>query len=212
MATITEQLRLNLDDEIATRYRYVPFDVPPGSRSLSVRLTYDTSRGVIDLGCEGADGWRGWSGGARDRFTITSEEATPGYLPGELETGTWHVVLGLHQLPADGLEVTVEVSTPALEPPARERPAATATRTARGSERDLPAPGGLRWYAGDFHAHTLHSDGSESVGELAARGVRAGLDFVAVTDHNTVSHHPLLPSVGAEHGITLLPGQEVTTA
>ena len=212
MARAVERLHLTPDDQITGRYHPVPFDVPAGSPSLGVTLSYDTSRGVVDLGCEGPAGWRGWSGGARDRFTITPREATPGYLPGELEPGTWHVVLGLHHLPAEGLAVTVEIDVPATEPPERERRAAPVARTVRGSDRDLPAPAGLRWYAGDFHAHTVHSDGSESISELAVRAVRAGLDFVAVTDHNTVSHHPHLAPVGAEHGLTLLPGQEVTTA
>lgn len=70
---------------------------------------------------------------------------------------------------------------------------------------------GLRWYAGDTHAHSLHSDGALSLWELANEGVRSGLDFLCVTDHNTTSHHPHLPSVGDRHGITLVPGQEVTT-
>ena len=210
---VVERLHLTIDHQIADRYHEVPFEVPPGTPSVSVRLSYDTTRGVIDLGCEGPEGWRGWSGGARDRFTIAATEATPGYRPGEPEPGTWRVILGLHKVPADGLYVTLQFDAPATELPERERHAAPEPDTVRGSDRDdLPAPAGLRWYAGDFHAHTVHSDGSESISELAVRGVRAGLDFVAVTDHNTVSHHQHLPRIGAEHGITLLPGQEVTTA
>jgi hypothetical protein len=81
----------------------------------------------------------------------------------------------------------------------------------RGSDRGLPAPDGLTWFAGDFHGHTLHSDGRLPIGGLAALGVASGLDFMAVTDHNTVSHHAHLAAEGAKHGITLLPGQEVTT-
>jgi hypothetical protein len=50
-----------------------------------------------------------------------------------------------------------------------------------------------------------------SVAELAAHAVERGLDFVAVTDHNTVSHHGLLGPASARYGVTLLPGQEVTT-
>src|SRR5690625_4454800 len=141
MATHTERLHLTIDDQVAQRYYPVPVAVPAGAPSMSVRLSYDTDRGVVDLGCEGPEGWRGWSGGARDRFTITTSEATPGYLPGELEGGTWQVVLGLHQLPAEGLEVTVEVSSPAAEPPERERRAAPEPPGARGSERDVPGPG-----------------------------------------------------------------------
>ena len=37
------------------------------------------------------------------------------------------------------------------------------------------------------------------------------MDFLAVTEHNTVSHHPYLHAVGARHSILLIPGQEVTT-
>jgi len=92
---------------------------------------------------------------------------------------------------------------------AGERASVPASRPAR---RDLPAAPGHRWLAGDLHAHTVHSDGALSVAELAAYAVRQGLDFVAVTDHNTVSHHACLPLVSSRYGVTLIPGQEVTTA
>jgi hypothetical protein len=81
----------------------------------------------------------------------------------------------------------------------------------RPARRSLPAEAGLTWLAGDLHAHTFHSDGVMSVAELAAHAVERGLDFVAVTDHNTVSHHGLLGPASARYGVTLLPGQEVTT-
>jgi hypothetical protein len=48
------------------------------------------------------------------------------------------------------------------------------------------------------------------VPELARFAVGEGLDFLAITDHNTISHHAELPAAAATHGITLLPGQEVT--
>jgi len=178
--------------------------------SLEIEIAYDTSQAVVDLGCESPAGWRGWSGSARHRFVITSEAATPGYRPGELEAGEWAVVLGLHSIPTDGVDVQVEIRSPAISRPVAEPWAAPAACPA-SSSRLLPAPAGPRWYAGDFQAHTLHCDGSESISQLAARGVRAGLDFLAVTDHNTVSHHEHLPGVSAAHGITLLPGQEITT-
>src|SRR5208282_4000337 len=46
---------------------------------------------------------------------------------------------------------------------------------------------------------------------LAVLAVERGLDFLAVTDHNTVSHHAELAGAARRYGITLLPGQEVTT-
>jgi hypothetical protein len=57
----------------------------------------------------------------------------------------------------------------------------------------------------------VHSDGALSIDELAALAAESGLDFLAVTDHNTVSHHAALPAAGAAAGVVLVPGQEVTT-
>ncbi len=73
--------------------------------------------------------------------------------------------------------------------------------TDRLGRRDLPAPAGMRWLAGDLHAHTVHSDGVLTVPELARFAVERGLDFLAVTDHNTISHHAELPAAaaGARH-------------
>jgi predicted metal-dependent phosphoesterase TrpH len=69
----------------------------------------------------------------------------------------------------------------------------------------------VRWLAADFHAHTVHSDGALGIEELAALAVSRGLDALAVTDHNTTSHHAYLPSVGERYAIRLIPGQEITT-
>ena len=213
MTSVTISRHLTPEDRVATPYLELPFEVRRSDRSVEVTLSYDTAAAVIDLGCMGAAGWRGWSGGAKSRFVITAEAASGGYLPGDLEEGEWAVVLGLHKVPAEGVTVRLEIHTPATGPVEPEPAAPRPVRGPRPGElRAFPAPPGMRWYAGDFHAHTLHSDGSLSIRQLAARAAGAGLDFLAVTDHNTVSHHPHLPGVSAEYGISLLPGQEVTTA
>jgi hypothetical protein len=193
-------------DREASIYRYVPFDVPTGTMSVAVRLSFEAPA-VIDLGVFDPHGFRGYSGGARDRFVITPEAATPGYLPGELPNGEWRVLLGLHRLPPDGTAWEVHVSldeeaVPTLPPPPVPGP--------RPPARRLPAERGRRWIAGDLHAHTLHSDGTLTVEQLADHARQRGLDFLAVTDHNTVSHHPYLEPVGETYGVQLLPGQEVT--
>ncbi|WP_309103656.1 CehA/McbA family metallohydrolase [Microbacterium sp.] len=211
MSIIRTTVRLTHELQNEDRYVRVPFDVPSGTDTLEVRISYDTEKAVIDLGCEGAAGWRGWSGGARRAFVIRTDDATPGYLPGRPEEGEWNVILGIHRLSDAGADVIVEILRPAESMIDHGPTASPTTGSARGSTRNLPAPEGLRWFAGDFHAHTLHSDGRESISGLAALAARAGLDFLAVTDHNTISHHPHLPVIGAQQDITLLPGQEVTT-
>jgi hypothetical protein len=175
---------------------------------LRVELAYDRSAGVIDLGCFDTEGFRGWSGGAREWYAIAPDWATPGYLPGRPAAGSWQVALGLHRVPPAGLRWELRVSFhPGTPPPEPGRPPVPD----RPPRRSLPAPDGLRWLAGDLHAHTVHSDGTLTVDELAATAVAAGLDFLAVTDHNTTSHHRLLPDSSLHYGLTLVPGQEVTT-
>jgi hypothetical protein len=211
-ATIVHRGRWTRADRAHDSWPLLPFEINAGCRSLTVELDYDSSSGaVIDLGCTGPAGWRGWSGAARRRYVITQDAATPGYLPGALEPGEWHVVLGLHRLPPSGVGYTVTISAngaglmglPHQPPPVPRR---TRTRS-----RMLPAAPGLRWVATDLHAHTVHSDGQLTVDELAALAVSTGLDALAVTDHNTVSHHAELADASRRYGIALIPGQEITT-
>lgn len=200
-----------LEDRARNVLQYLDVDVTHGTAALEVALDHDRSRGVLDLGCFAPSGFRGWSGGARSRFVVGERGATPGYLPGPLEPGVWRVALRLHRIPADGLgwdaTITVHDSPPPVpaDPPGR-RPLAE-----RPPARSLPSVDGRRWRPGDLHAHTVHSDGALTIDELAEVAAGRGLEFLAVTDHNTVSHHPLLAAAGARAGIDLLPGQEVTT-
>ena len=205
-------VRLTPADQAANRYPAFPFEVPPDARSIGVSMEVDRAdgRACIDLGLLGPDGLRGWSGGARTSYVVERDDATPGYRPG-LGAGDWAVLLGLHQVSAEGVDVTITVVCPARERPDHGPRQAPVQRLLRGSDRGLPAPRGLTWYAGDPHNHCLHSDGELSLWELANEGVRSGLDYLGCTDHNTTSHHPHLASVSRSHGITLIPGQEMTT-
>jgi hypothetical protein len=202
-----------LEDRLKQQLRPVPFEVPPGTAEIEVKLEYDGSGGaVLDLGCAGPEGFRGWSGGARGSFRIGARQSTPGYLAGEITPGVWHVWLGLHRVPPEGVRYSLDITfsdkamrvSPDLDYPDTaplERPPA----------RELPTVDGKRWYAGDLHAHTLHSDGKLTIRGLAALAAKTGLDFLAITDHNTISHYPFLEKQSAVSGVTLIPGQEVTT-
>jgi hypothetical protein len=204
--------RWTLEDRFASPWHYLPVEVPDGACGLRAELEYERSRATLDLGCVAPRGFRGWSGGARRSFVISPGAATPGYLPGDLEPGTWQVMIGLHRVPPGGAEyvLTVEVSTTRGELVPPPPPDPLPPLTDRPAGRELPAGHGRRWLAGDLHTHTVHSDGAMTVPELARFAAGQGLDFIAVTDHNTISHHAELPAVAAAHGIILVPGQEVT--
>jgi hypothetical protein len=199
-----------IEDKCSSPWHYLPVEVPPGSSALRVDLEYNAAGAGLDLGCFGPDGFRGWSGGAKRSFTITEKTATPGYLAGELEPGLWQVVIGLHRIPWDGVRYQLTAET-AHATFAGAEEAARAPLVDRPARRELPAATGMRWLAGDLHSHTVHSDGALTVPELARFAVERGLDFLAITDHNTISHHQELPAASAAHGVVLVPGQEVTT-
>jgi hypothetical protein len=205
--------RWTLEDRFESPWQYLAVEVPSGTCALRAELEYERSGAVMDLGCIGAGGFRGWSGGARRSFVITPDAATPGYRPGELEPGTWLVMIGLHRVPPAGADyqLTVTVSARPGELAPEPAPQDLPPLTERPAPRVLPAGPGRRWLAGDLHTHTVHSDGVMTVPELARFAAGRGLDFLAITDHNTVSHHAELAGAGAAHGIALVPGQEVTT-
>ncbi|MEU7425819.1 CehA/McbA family metallohydrolase [Streptomyces sp. NPDC040750] len=197
-------------------YVYLPFTVPPGTAALHVSYTYDkpsvppgTPGNALDIGLfdergtePGGRGFRGWSGGARTEFVVRAGEATPGYLPGPLHPGTWHIALGPYTVAPRGLayEVTVTLTSgaPGGEAP---RPVYPPPR-ARGR--------GRAWYRGDCHLHSWHSDGRRTPAEIAALARAAGLDFINSSDHNTIASHPRWADAAGEDLLVLL-GEEVTT-
>ena len=208
-----------LADKETDDYLLLPFEVPSGIGRLTVHYTYTHrvsaalpggSGNVVDIGVfdpRGAavfqgQGFRGWSGSDRSEFTIGLADTTPGYLPGPIYPGTWHIILGLYHIVPEGCHYRVEITLSAdARQPDHPAPSPSVPR---------PAPRALRWWRGDLQSHTYHSDGTGSVADLAAAARAQELDFVAVTDHNTVSHWAHLAAAGGDD-LLLIPGEEITT-
>ena len=128
------------------------------------------------------------------------DQASPGYWPGPLPAGQWHVALGLYKIAGAGVDVELTLET-SRDPVAASPP----TLAARSSE---PIRIGPAWYAGVLHTHTVHSDGELTPQQLADKAVAEKLDFLAITDHNNTTHQ--LAPIDAP-GLLVIPGEEVTT-
>ena len=61
----------------------------------------------------------------------------------------------------------------------------------------------------DLHVHSSASDGTEPPAEVMRRAAQAGLDVVALTDHDTVAGHAEARQALAD-SLTLLPGMELS--
>lgn len=63
----------------------------------------------------------------------------------------------------------------------------------------------------DLHLHTEYSDGTFSPQEVVAKAKAAGLDCIAVTDHDTVQAIDLVNEEAELRGIENIPGIEITS-
>lgn len=62
----------------------------------------------------------------------------------------------------------------------------------------------------DLHTHSNRSDGTDSPADLVAAAVAAGLDVVALTDHDTAQGWPEAETTAADSGVVLVPGMEIS--
>ncbi|MDQ0199847.1 CehA/McbA family metallohydrolase [Neobacillus ginsengisoli] len=168
------------------QYIEVPFHMPKSIQKILVNYEVKSlgqSQCVVDLGIKDFIRVRGWSGGARREFYIGKNQATPGYVSGPLFEGEWSILLGAYKIPIEGCQVIITVS---LESESEE----------------------ACWLKGDLHLHSVHSDGSYTIEENAKIAKEKGLDFIALTDHNTISQNYMHESYG---DVLFIPGMELTT-
>jgi hypothetical protein len=235
---VERHIHINPPGANESRYVYVPFDVGPHAVRINISYQYDRAKGAntIDIGLfdersTGSDtdprGFRGWSGGRRSEFFVSNNEATPGYLPGVLKAGTWRIILGLYQVAHAGVDVTFKIDIETENGPRtsthaelKTSPSVTASTmlNAVSSRRrpSLPeqkvAGHAKRWWRGDLHMHTVHSDGDWTIPGLISSARNTGLDFIVITDHNTASHHAEIDRLGNSSNQPLvMRGEEITT-
>lgn len=214
-------LQGHIDGKDNLSYRQVPFDVPSGISRITVAFHYtghDQDHTAIDLGLLGPDGFqgpngfRGWSGGSKQLFTLSATDATPSYLPGPIPAGRWSLLLGIPNIRKDShASYTADIwfnraDDPAWEPTVLNPP----LREAAG------------WYRGDLHMHTAHSDAScpsQSGRKVPCplfftvqAAAKQGLDFIAITDHNSPSQFDEMRELQPYFDrVLLIPGREITT-
>ncbi|HHY57926.1 MAG TPA: CehA/McbA family metallohydrolase [Chloroflexi bacterium] len=194
--------------------RHIPhtFTVPGGAARLNIHFacTPAAAQGLdnmLTLSLFDPHGFRGarHCSGARHAVAIGAHVATPGYLPGPLPAGEWSVQIDTHRiLPGAPLHYTVEVEIEATDD-------LTAVSASPQGKPGMVARCEAGWYRGDLHSHTDHSDADQrTVTELVAAARAAELDFLFLTDHNTISP---LAEIDALAGPDLLTagGMELTT-
>lgn len=229
-APINLNLKGHINPDQVYSFVYVPFQVPFEATSIYVLQNY-SSKGAgnaLDLGVfdprgthiEGAlnqsTGFRGWSGGFRNNFTISPESATPAYIAGAIDPGEWNVVLGPYVSLPEGIDYELNV-TIGFEPvKSYFQPSFASNIVGTGyaganqsDDTSLDAEKG-KWYRGDLHMHTYYSDGKYSPQEIIDYALRRQLAFIFSTDHNTQASG-LIWGALAPPNLLIGRGIEVTT-
>ena len=185
----------------------VPFTVPAGIHEIQIDHTYVvTTNDTLDFGLTGPDGFRGWGGGNKESAIVGDLAASRSYLTGPITPGTWNVNIGKANLgdPMVTYHVVVTLRTASTLAPQTERHPYVAS---------APLSNETRWYAGDLHAHSRESgDAAPTIDDLVTFARGRGLDFVELSEHNTVSQLDFIDTVQAAHqDILIVPGVEFTT-
>ena len=187
------------------------FTVPEGTQQLDFHLqTY------APLKSEGQDypnqvnftifdpngTFRGWRYSREGiRFSIGTHSATYGCMPGEILEGEWTIVINVFRLlPPGNLHFSLVLETLPIET-LQPLPAYATLKSAKN---------GAGWYTGDLHSHTFHSDGKWSVDHINAFYRRLGLDFLHLSDHNTISGNTHHRSLSDEDFVSMA-GMELST-
>ena len=63
----------------------------------------------------------------------------------------------------------------------------------------------------DLQSHSTHSDGALAPAEVVAQAAAAGVELMALTDHDTVAGVPEAQRAAREHGIRLSPAAELSS-
>ena len=79
---------------------------------------------------------------------------------------------------------------------------------AQAPRHDFPMVGCWQVLCGDFHMHTINSDGRLTTRERVEESHNVGYDVIAVTDHGKVRAYRIARYVGEPLGMVIVPGFE----
>lgn len=219
MQTTPNQLHFSGQLTAADVKRHIPheFTLPAGCTGLTIHLHFDPLRvadirNMLTLTLFDPNGFRGAGhrGGNSHEVSLSHAQATPGYRPGPLPAGQWTVQIDTHMvMPGEECSYALSVEMHPTPPQVSQNAPLSFGPPALAAQRPVlkATPG---WYRGDLHGHTIHSDGSWQASDLVAAAGRLGLDFVTLTDHNTVSSLAEMAALTGPNLLTLV-GMELTT-
>lgn len=143
-------------------------------------------RNQLTMGIYAPDGqyWGRWD--ARKFFDRPVElglKSASGLKQGRLTSGKWTLEIENFGIFSERLEVSLKVT-------------------------GYAAPTERRWFRGETHSHSQHSDGDLLTQDLVREAASIGLDFLVLSDHNTIVGWD---DVTGREPLLVIKGEELTT-
>lgn len=213
-------------DKLRIEFGYGPFDegdpsvlTPAFEREgLSIDCLHqgDRFRNLLTLSLNDPNQFRG----AHHYFSqdqvieLSSGQASLGFVAGELPEGNWQVIISCHGIFSKQVEANLQVEAIGNLEKTLKGVKAVVKDCCKPvlKERALIA-GTCQFVKTELHAHTQHSDADFTAQELIEAGQAQGLDYLAVTDHNTIT---ALAEIDDQRllevdNLQVIPGLEFTT-
>ena len=192
-------------------YRQHRFPVPPGAGGLEIAFSYDPGQefphSLLTLSLFDPRGFRGAGHryAPRQMIRLEPHHATPGFLAGPVAPGEWMIEVDIHCVIArpDGAPNRYDLAINIL-------PSSEARAVLPPAKPAEPVRHGRRWYRGELHLHSTHSDGAWTPAEIAEAARLRDLDFMVLSDHNTNSSYEEFRA-RVDRRTLVIPGAELTT-
>lgn len=173
-------------------------------------------RNLITLSVTDPVGYRG----SCHRFETTQTvrlaagESTPGMLNRSIKSGMWDFAFNMHAVVTQTCQLDIQIK--GFHEKATNRrwfqsPFEKLEKKKHYQLGPIDSNASHTYLKGEIHTHTDHSDGGQTVEELVGGAKAQNIDFLAITDHNTMSATEQIASLANTHQMKLIRGMELTT-
>lgn len=143
-------------------YCQIPFSLFSPSGEIRIMKTEEGGKGDYTASCR-----------------ISAGHSDRGGMSGRIEKGEWKLILHKRRFSED-VDADISIS---IEEKTSEEESDAPVRFFHGIKNEKK-----QWYKGELHVHSNHSTGRSSIKEIIDTAAERNLDFIAITDHFTVSH------------------------
>jgi hypothetical protein len=214
-----------LTDEIRIHYSYSPTEEKAEAKIDSLfskyqednqmpasdRVYIDSVRNLITISASSSQGYEGSCHRFESTGTIiiNGTKSTPGMHTREIQPGFWDISFNFHALVTEKTEINCTIQAIHKGDRIASQPIEIADIKKERLKRERTVAAPARYQKVELHSHTQHSDARHTTTELITEAVKMNIDWLAITDHNTLSAFDEI--VPGSYPIQFIKGLEMTT-